>query len=174
MSGSDNGNGKEREQGQEQERPRHILVVNDTEEILELFTQILHEEAGYEVTMASFQPQMIEFVKQIGPDLIISDHVFGEEKIGWQFIQRLKMDRETMHIPIIVCSGAIRELKEMDGYLQSKNVGVLFKPFDIDELLHLVTKKLEDAEDPQVHASDTKLTAEDFLTSYSGNDVMEN
>lgn len=167
MSGSDNG------KAQEQEKPRHILVVNDTEEILELFTQILHEEAGYEVTMASYQPQMIDFVKQIEPDLIISDHVFGEEKIGWQFVQRLKMDRATMHIPVVVCSGAIRELKEIEGYLQSKNVGVLYKPFDIDELLHLVAKKLEDAEDPQVHARDSNLTADDPLNRLIGNNGTE-
>src|SRR6478672_3249347 len=97
--------------------PKHILVINDTQEILELFRQILHEEAGHEVTLSSYEPQMLDRVKEINPDLIISDHVFGEEKIGWQFIQRLKMDRETANIPVIVCSGAIKELKEMEGYL---------------------------------------------------------
>lgn len=137
------------------ERPAHILVVNDTQEILELFIQILHDEAGYEVTTTSFQPIMIDYVKTIKPDLIVSDHVFGEEKIGWQFIQRLKMDRDTVHIPVIVCSGAVRELKEMEGYLMSKNVGVLFKPFDVDELLLLVQRKLEDAADAKVHVRET-------------------
>lgn len=137
------------------ERPAHILVVNDTQEILELFIQILHDEAGYEVTTTSYQPIMIDYVKTIKPDLIVSDHVFGEEKIGWQFIQRLKMDRDTVHIPVIVCSGAVRELKEMEGYLMSKNVGVLFKPFDVDELLLLVQRKLEDAADPEVHVRET-------------------
>src|ERR1700757_87177 len=100
--------------------PKHILVVNDTQEILELFQAILEEEAGYKVTLTSIKPQMLEMVKEIRPDLIISDHVFGDEKIGWQFIQRLKMDRETADIPIIVCSGAIKELREMEGYLTSK------------------------------------------------------
>lgn len=137
------------------EKPKHILVVNDTQEILELFMAILHEEAGYDVTVSSYQPQMLEYVKTLKPDLIISDHVFGEEKIGWQFMQRLKMDRETMHIPVIVCSGAVRELKEMEGYLMSKNIGVLFKPFDVDELLLMVQRKLKESEDPHVHVPDT-------------------
>jgi hypothetical protein len=53
------------------------------------------------------------------------------------------MNRETADIPIIVCSGAIKELKEMEGYLVSKNIGVLYKPFDIDDLLNLVQTKLE-------------------------------
>jgi CheY-like chemotaxis protein len=121
---------------------KHILVVNDTQEILELFQAILEEEAGYEVTLTSIKPQMLEMVKEIRPDLIISDHVFGEEKIGWQFIQRLKMDRDTAGIPIIVCSGAVKELREMEGYLTSKDIGVLYKPFDVDELILLVETKL--------------------------------
>src|SRR5881398_2452533 len=121
--------------------PKKIMVVNDTQEILELFRQILEEEAGYDVVLCSFEPHMLENVKDIKPDLIISDHVFGEEKVGWQFIQRLKMERETENIPVIVCSGAIKELREMEGYLTQKGIGVLYKPFDIDELLSLVEKK---------------------------------
>src|SRR5437867_7120981 len=105
------------------------MVINDTQEILELFHEILHEEAGYEVTLSSFEPQMLEHVKEAKPDLIISDHVFGEEKIGWQFIQRLKMDRDTANIPVIVCSGAIKELKDIEGFLTQKGIGVLYKPF---------------------------------------------
>ena len=117
-------------------------MVNDTQEILELFRAILEEEAGYKVTLTSIKPQMLEMVKEIKPDLIISDHVFGDEKIGWQFIQRLKMDRETANIPLIVCSGAVKELREMEGYLTSKDIGVLYKPFDVDELILLVATKL--------------------------------
>ncbi len=128
--------------------PERIMVINDTEEILELFREILQEEAGYEVILTSFKPHMLEMVKEVKPDLIISDHVFGEEKVGWQFLQRLKMDRETASIPVIVCSGAIRELREMEGYLVSKGIGVLYKPFDVDELLDLVRQKLEECEHP--------------------------
>ena len=128
--------------------PKRIMVINDTEEILELFREILQEEAGYEVILTSFKPHMLEMVKEVKPDLIISDHVFGEEKVGWQFLQRLKMDRETASIPVIVCSGAIRELREMEGYLVSKGIGVLYKPFDVDELLDLVRQKLEELEHP--------------------------
>ncbi len=142
------------------ERRKHILVINDTQEILELFVQILHEEAGYEVTTTSYQPLMIDYVKVVKPDIIISDHVFGEEKIGWQFVQRLKMDRETVSIPVIVCSGAVRELKEMEGYLMSKNISILFKPFDVDELLLLVQRKLEENADPDVHVRETLDTSD--------------
>jgi len=141
---------------------KHILVVNDTQEILELFQAILEEEAGYEVTLTSIKPQMLELVKEIKPDLIISDHVFGDEKVGWQFIQRLKMDRETANIPIIVCSGAIKELREMEGYLTSKDIGVLYKPFDVDELILLVETKLSLADkDAMYHSNGVNNTNKD-------------
>ena len=150
--------------------PKHIMVINDTEEILELFRVILHEEAGYEVTLQSFHPQIMGRVLEIKPDLIISDHVFGEEKIGWQFIQKLKMARETANIPVIVCSAAVKELKEMEGYLISKGVGVLYKPFDIDELLALVEKQFSMAEDETVHngGPNPGMYQEDFGVSPSG------
>jgi CheY-like chemotaxis protein len=135
--------------------PTHILVINDTQEILELFSVILHDEMGLEVTLDSYRPHILEDIKEIKPDLIISDHVFGEEKIGWQLLQSLKMDRATADIPLIICSAAIKDLKEIEGYLTARDVGVLYKPFDVDELISLVNRKLQDAADPVLHHSDT-------------------
>jgi CheY-like chemotaxis protein len=120
------------------------MVINDTQEILDLFRAILEDEGGYEVTLCGMKPHMIEDIKAVMPDLLISDHVFGEEKFGWQLVQRLKMDRDTARIPIIICSAAVKELRELEGYLTEKNVGILIKPFDVDELLALVASKLNE------------------------------
>ena len=129
----------------------HILVINDTQEILELFSVILHDELGFEVTLDSYRPHILDDIKELKPDLIISDHVFGEEKIGWQLLQSLKMDRATASIPLIICSAAIKDLKEIEGHLAARDVGVLYKPFDVDELISLVNKKLQEAADPALH-----------------------
>jgi CheY-like chemotaxis protein len=101
--------------------------------------------------MDSYRPRILEDIKAIKPDLIISDHVFGEEKIGWQLLQSLKMDRATAGIPLIICSAAIKDLKEIEGHLTARDVGVLYKPFDVEELISLVNKKLQDAADPTLH-----------------------
>src|SRR5690348_6885298 len=127
---------------------KHILVINDTQEILELFSVILHDEMGFEVTVDSYRPRILDAIKEMQPDLIISDHVFGEEKVGWQLLQSLKMDRATANIPMIICSAANKDLKEIEGHLTARDVGVLYKPFDVDELISLVNKKLQDAADP--------------------------
>ena len=68
--------------------------------------------------------------------------MFGEEKIGWQLAGAQDGPQKTATIPMIVCSGAVNELKEMEGHLMAKGIGVLYKPFDVDELLDLVASKL--------------------------------
>ena len=77
-----------------------ILVVNDTQEILELFRMILEGE-GYEVILSGFPIQQIHDVEEISPDLIILDIVFDDEKVGWQMLQMLKMQRATRISPLL-------------------------------------------------------------------------
>lgn len=120
-----------------------ILVVNDTQEILELFDELLTEE-GYEVVLYSFAIQDLDEIDRIKPDLIILDYIFGTEKQGWQLLQKLKMRRSTNTIPVIVCTAATREVREIEGFLMAKNVQLVPKPFDIDDLLAAVRQGLED------------------------------
>lgn len=119
-----------------------ILVINDTQEILELFQDLLGQEEGYDVVLYSYAPREMHEIEAIHPDLVILDYVFGTEKSGWQTLQKLKMRRATASIPIIICTAAIREIREIEGYLEAKGVTVVPKPFDIDDLLDAVKKAL--------------------------------
>src|SRR6266704_2730652 len=74
--------------------PTRILVINDTQEILDLF-RILLEEEGFEVVLSGFPFQQVSEIEQISPDLIILDVIFSDEKTGWQMLQLLKMKRST-------------------------------------------------------------------------------
>lgn len=114
-----------------------ILVVNDTQEILNLFRDILEGE-GYDVCLYSSAFDDLAKVKEIAPDLIILDLLIGNEAHGWQMLQKLKMDRETATIPVVVCSAAMSLLRELEGHLKQKNVEIVPKPFDIDDLLRAV------------------------------------
>lgn len=128
--------------------PARIMVINDTQEILELFEDLLTDE-GYEVIVYSFGIQDMEEVVRAAPDLIILDLMMGGEQVGWQMLQKLKMKRKTAHIPVIVCTAAANAVQEMEGFLKSKKVGLVLKPFDIDDLLHAVSRSL----DPHVSLS---------------------
>ncbi|MEJ7763658.1 MAG: response regulator [Thermomicrobiales bacterium] len=129
----------------ETQRPRRILVVNDTQEILDLFRDILEEE-GYEVVLYSYAFHDLAEVKRFMPDLIILDYLIGGEQYGWQMLQKLKMDRQTATIPVIICTAARRELNDMEGHLKTKGVSIVLKPFDIDDLLIQVRAAWSDPE----------------------------
>lgn len=122
---------------------KRILVVNDTQEILELFREILEEE-GYEVVLYSYAVMDMLEIERIAPDLIILDYIFGSEKSGWQMLQKLKMRRSTDTIPVVVCTAATKEVREIEGYLQAQSVKLVPKPFDLDRLLETVRLALED------------------------------
>jgi DNA-binding response OmpR family regulator len=119
-----------------------ILVINDTQELLEMFRLLLEQE-DHEVVLSGMPILKVSEVEQIRPDLIILDIIFGDQKTGWQMLQMLKMKRSTASIPIIVCTAALREVQEQEGYLISQGIRVLYKPFDIDNLLTLIDQALK-------------------------------
>ena len=120
----------------EEIKPR-VLLINDTQEILELFREILEEE-GFEVVLSSFNIQEVKDVEEIAPDLVILDFLVGGEAQGWQLLQKLRMNRATQTLPILVCTAAIQLARELEGHLKAKNVGLVLKPFDIDDLVSAV------------------------------------
>jgi DNA-binding response OmpR family regulator len=120
-------------------------VINDTQEILDLFRLLLEEEEGYEVVLSGVPVQKVGEIEQIHPDLIILAIVFRNEKTGWQMLEMLRMNRSTASLPIIICTAALREVQDQEGYLNSQGVRLVYKPFDIDVLLTTIKSVLESA-----------------------------
>jgi len=121
---------------------KHIFVINDTIAILELFTALLEDE-GYRVTTDGFTIEMVELLSRVKadrPDLLVLDFLIQDEGKGWQFLQMLKMDRDTRAIPVVVCTAAIKLVEDLQPHLDTMGVGVVLKPFDIDHLLEEIDK----------------------------------
>lgn len=118
------------------------MVVNDTEEILDTFKLLLEGE-GYEVILYSYAPKEMEEVIRAQPDLVILDLMFGGEKLGWNLLEKMKLIRETASIPVILCTAATREVRDIEGHLKAQGVSLVAKPFDIDTLLNTITTLLE-------------------------------
>src|SRR5436190_19953362 len=114
-----------------------ILVINDDQSILELFHLILDGE-GYEVTSSLVVYEDVKDVEQLHPDLIILDVRIGYHAGGLLLLQKLKMYPPTKDIPVIICTAALSEMREQEETLRQKKIPVLYKPFDMDELLKLV------------------------------------
>ena len=124
-------------------RGKRVLVVNDTQEILELFEEIL-SGMGLDPVVMSYAPRELDRVREVNPDLIILDFLMDDrELLGWQLLQKLKMDRTLDSIPIVVCTGAVRAVSEQQGYLTEQGVLVVLKPFNVDQLEEAVRSALK-------------------------------
>ena len=122
---------------------RHILVVNDTEEILDLFRDII-EGLGHRMTAWSFSPDDLAKVTEIAPDLIILDLMLGPTELqGWALLQKLRMNPPTEAIPVIVCTAATNWVREQEGWLAANAVKVVLKPFKVKHLEHAIRQALD-------------------------------
>jgi two-component system, OmpR family, response regulator VicR len=117
-------------------RQPHILVINDTQEILDLMQELLEEE-GYRVT-TSLALLDIAKVRAISPDIIVQDLLFeGTQELGWKFLTLVRLDPELARIPLILCTAAVRTVNEpeMAEQLDRQGIRVVLKPFTIEDLL---------------------------------------
>jgi CheY-like chemotaxis protein len=122
--------------------PKHILVVNDTEEIIELFRDII-EGMGHRISATTYAPEDLAEVKKVDPDLVIMDLVIDGEKLGWQLTQKMRMARDTEAIPIIVCTAAGDTVREQEGWLTANGIKVVLKPFTVSDLELAIKKALK-------------------------------
>jgi CheY-like chemotaxis protein len=122
---------------------RHILVVNDTEEILDLFRSIL-EEMGHRMTAWSYSPDDLKRLMDVNPDLVILDLMMGATELqGWALLQKIRMNPPTEALPVIVCSAATNWVREQEGWLAANGVKVVLKPFKVDHLERAVEQALD-------------------------------
>ncbi|MEO7296136.1 MAG: response regulator [Candidatus Limnocylindria bacterium] len=124
-------------------KPQHVLVVNDTEEILDLFRDIL-EGMGHRMTAWSFSPDDLAKVTEIQPDLVILDLMMGATELqGWALLQKIRMSPPTEDLPVIVCSAATNWVREQEGWLAANAVKVVLKPFKVAHLEHAIEQALD-------------------------------
>lgn len=81
-----------------------ILIVDDSDEIIAYFTEIL-EEHGYEYSVAQDGKTAIESMRQNRPDLVLLD-VMMPRKSGIAVFNKMKQDPELSGVPIVIVTGA--------------------------------------------------------------------
>ena len=123
---------------------KHILAINQSQEVLDLFEMLLEDE-GYRVTTQPFVQKDLNAVRDMAPDLIVLDYMWEYEDTGWSFLQMLKMNPATRAIPVVLCTGSVIRVEELSGHLERMGVRVVIKPFDLDDLLHAVRLSLAES-----------------------------
>ncbi len=125
--------------------PKRILVVDDSSEILDLFRDLLSDE-GYTVITQHYPIESAAQVRRAAPDLIILDHWMHNKEVSQVAITRIRMAADLAHIPIIICTGFANGQDVQAIAHREKNLQVLSKPFNIDDLYEMVQLLITRAE----------------------------
>src|SRR5919106_1053234 len=108
-----------------------VVVIDDVEENLELISGVLARD-GYTVVGARDGAAGLDLVLHERPDLVLTDVVMPRMN-GFELCRRLKDDRETRLIPVVLVTG----LAERENRIEGINAGAddfLTKPIDAHEL----------------------------------------
>ncbi|MHB9012654.1 MAG: response regulator [Ignavibacteriaceae bacterium] len=117
-----------------------ILVVDDEKAALEVASCIL-EDAGYGVIKSLRPLDGIKKAIEQKPDLVLLDW-YMPQMDGLQTLQKLKADKITKEIPVIIATGIKTESEDLKQALDSGAVDFIRKPIDEIELLARVKAAL--------------------------------
>ena len=117
---------------------RSILIIDDSEELLEVFAMIL-EKHGYEVITKPNSTDISFFVQANTIDLLFLD-VFLPGTNGRDICRELKSNPETSYFPIILMSATPENLIDFGECLADDFIE---KPFDLDLLTEKLNSVLE-------------------------------
>lgn len=122
-----------------------ILVINDSPEFLQLMREILAVEGGYEVATFDQSEGVVHQVSCDRPDLVILDVVFHMPPDGLTVAAELAEAEHTRDLPVLFCTalGERDIAEEAHREIHSRNQRILFKPFEIDTLLDIVSEMLK-------------------------------
>jgi two-component system alkaline phosphatase synthesis response regulator PhoP len=148
-----------------------VLVVEDEADVAEMIRYNLSKE-GYDVRLAANGTDALRQVKESKPDVILLD-IMVPQLNGWEICRRLKQDRETAAIPVIMVSGRVEEGDKVLGFEMGADDYVT-KPFSPRELLarvRAVTRRgrLTDQEAGQIlRAGDLEIDRPRFEVKMKG------
>jgi CheY-like chemotaxis protein len=114
----------------QKERGRRILVVEDFDDNRYLLSRLL-EMDGFQIKAVANGAEALEAIGQQLPDLVLTDLIMPQVG-GLELIRRLKQDKDTSSIPVIVFSAVDTGILD-----EARDVGasaIFQKPIDYDEL----------------------------------------
>ena len=127
-------------------RAPRVLVVEDEADVAEMIRYNLGKE-GYEVRLAGNGTEALRQVKDARPDVVLLD-IMVPHLNGWEICRRLKQDRDTAPIAVIMVTGRAEEGDKVLGFEMGADDYVT-KPFSPRELLARVRAVCRRARTPE-------------------------
>ena len=113
---------------------QRIMAINDNQDILQMLQDVLTYE-GYEFAGQREPEFAVDDLDRFKPDLIILDWLFGREARGMELLELMRLHPATSATPVLVCSAATNTVQEVEDSLRAKGIGVLYKPFQLADLV---------------------------------------
>ena len=120
--------------------PSKILIADDNHQNCELLDAYLGDE-GYKIDFAYDGQQTLDMVAKFQPDVILLD-IMMPKVSGYEVCQRLKEDRRTRAIPIIMVT-ALAEMGDIEKAVNAGADDFLTKPVNKLELTTRVKSLLQ-------------------------------
>ncbi len=120
---------------------RKVLVVDDDDQILELFIDLLGSDSRLEVRTASTGYDAGLLTEQFKPDLMILDYMLPDIN-GNVVCQRVRSNEALATMKILVVSGVVNQ-DEIEQLIGAGADEFMKKPFDVKQLQERIGSLLE-------------------------------
>lgn len=122
---------------------KRILVVDSDEQVASILS-IKLKRAGFEAFAAGNSSDALKIIPEFRPDIIVSEMILPQMS-GIDFMKRVKMNPETMHVPFVFLSSS-RDVENKILALDMGAAAVLAKPLFINDLLEKLKEILGEYE----------------------------
>lgn len=120
-----------------------ILVVDDEASVLMTYRLIL-EQQGYNVAAYANSVDAIQALYRQEFDLVLCDYSLEEQHTGFEVIAEARKRRP--NLPAALLTGYAT--KETADEASRQNIGIMFKPIEIEEFLATTSKMLRRDHEP--------------------------
>jgi DNA-binding response OmpR family regulator len=118
-----------------------ILAITDDPSMLALFRELRKVE-GYHVSVHVSVDHDLAEITTLQPNVIILDCVGALEDASWTLLLVLRRESATVAIPLILCTGSVRDVALLPPHLTVMGISVVIKPFTIDQLYKAIQEHL--------------------------------
>jgi DNA-binding response OmpR family regulator len=118
-----------------------ILAITDDPSILALFRELLKVE-GYHISIHVSVDHDLTEITTLQPNVIILDCVGAIEAASWTLLLLLRRESATVAIPLILCTGSVREVELLPPHLTVMGISVVIKPFTLGQLYTAIQDRL--------------------------------
>ena len=123
-------------QQKEQAAVKTILIVEDDESTREFFRLAIPQETPHRAVVVADSAEALNIVREIKPDLLLLDYRLPT-MTGIELYDQFHALKELECTPTIITSAS-----DLEDKVGGRNITVLMKPFELDDLLNAIQKLL--------------------------------